>query len=95
MELKICHLYPDVMNLSCDRGNVLVLEKRLLSGLEKTLELPESLPAPVEPGQEVGMLVVRHGENVLCRVPVLTADGAERLGLWDLLRALWQPICGR
>jgi len=28
MELKICHLYPDVMNLSCDRGNVLVLEKR-------------------------------------------------------------------
>ena len=29
MELKICHLYPDVMNLSCDRGNVLVLEKRL------------------------------------------------------------------
>jgi CobQ-like glutamine amidotransferase family enzyme len=29
MELKICHLYSDVMNLSCDRGNVLVLEKRL------------------------------------------------------------------
>ena len=29
MELKICHLYPDVMNLSCDRGNVLVMEKRL------------------------------------------------------------------
>ena len=29
MELKICHLYPDVMNLSCDRGNVLILEKRL------------------------------------------------------------------
>jgi len=29
MELKICHLYPDVMNLSCDRGNVLTMEKRL------------------------------------------------------------------
>lgn len=29
MELKICHLYSDMMNLSCDRGNVLVLEKRL------------------------------------------------------------------
>lgn len=29
MELKICHLYSDVMNLSCDRGNVLALEKRL------------------------------------------------------------------
>ena len=29
MELNICHLYSDVMNLSCDRGNVLVMEKRL------------------------------------------------------------------
>ena len=37
MELKICHLYPDVMNLSCDRGNVLVLEKRLQwRGIEVT-----------------------------------------------------------
>lgn len=30
MELKICHLYPDVLNLYGDRGNVLCMEKRLL-----------------------------------------------------------------
>ena len=29
MELNICHLYPDVMNLSGDRGNLLCMEKRL------------------------------------------------------------------
>ena len=29
MELKICHLYSDVMNLSCDRGNLICMEKRL------------------------------------------------------------------
>jgi len=29
MELKICHLYPDVLNLYGDRGNVICLEKRL------------------------------------------------------------------
>ena len=29
MELRICHLYPDVMNLSCDRGNLICMEKRL------------------------------------------------------------------
>ena len=85
----------DSIPLELARQQPMVLEKRLLSGLEKTLELPESLPAPVEPGQEVGMLVVRHGETVLCRVPVLAAQGTERLGLWDLLRALWQPLCGR
>jgi len=29
MELKICHLYPDILNLYGDRGNVFCLEKRL------------------------------------------------------------------
>ena len=29
MELKICHLYPDVLNLYGDRGNVICMEKRL------------------------------------------------------------------
>ena len=29
MELKIGHLYPDVLNLYGDRGNILCMEKRL------------------------------------------------------------------
>ncbi len=29
MKLKICHLYPDVLNLYGDRGNILCLRKRL------------------------------------------------------------------
>ena len=29
MELNICHLYPDVLNLYGDRGNVICMQKRL------------------------------------------------------------------
>ncbi|MCC8048123.1 MAG: glutamine amidotransferase [Oscillospiraceae bacterium] len=29
MELKICHLYPDVLNLYGDRGNIICMKKRL------------------------------------------------------------------
>ena len=29
MELKICHMYPDVLNLYGDRGNVLCMQRRL------------------------------------------------------------------
>ena len=29
MELKICHMYPDVLNLYGDRGNVLCMTRRL------------------------------------------------------------------
>ena len=27
--IKICHLYPDLLNLSGDRGNLITLEKRM------------------------------------------------------------------
>jgi CobQ-like glutamine amidotransferase family enzyme len=29
MELKICHLYPEVLNLYGDRGNILCIKRRL------------------------------------------------------------------
>ena len=29
MELKICHLYPDVLNLYGDTGNILCMRRRL------------------------------------------------------------------
>ena len=29
MELKICHMYPDVLNLYGDRGNVMCMTRRL------------------------------------------------------------------
>lgn len=42
MELKICHLYPDVLNLYGDRGNVTCMTKRLQwRGIEATVfEVP-------------------------------------------------------
>ena len=39
MELKICHMYPDVLNLYGDRGNVMCLQRRLAwRGIESTVE---------------------------------------------------------
>ncbi|MDD6023131.1 MAG: glutamine amidotransferase [Oscillospiraceae bacterium] len=39
MELKICHLYPDILNLYGDRGNVTCLKKRLeWRGIDCTVE---------------------------------------------------------
>ncbi len=51
MELNICHLYPDVLNLYGDRGNVMCMKKRLgWRGIEAkvtrlTLGSPVSLSA--------------------------------------------------
>ena len=39
MELKICHLYPDLLNLYADRGNLVVLARRCkLRGIEVSVK---------------------------------------------------------
>ena len=38
MELKICHLYPEVLNLYGDRGNIICMQRRLADrGIESTV----------------------------------------------------------
>ena len=38
MELKICHLYPEVLNLYGDRGNIICMQKRLAwRGIESSV----------------------------------------------------------
>ena len=29
MELNICHLYPDILNLYGDRGNIITMKRRM------------------------------------------------------------------
>ena len=85
----------DCVPLVLAQQTPMVLEKALLTGLEKTLELPESLSAPVEQGQEVGALVVRSGGKTLCRIPVLAAEEVARLGLWDVFAMIFGCLCGK
>ena len=75
-------------SVSCRLGEQepLVLPKTLLSGLEKRLELPAVLPAPVAEGEEIGALSVRAGEREVCRIPILAGEEVPRLTLWDIFR---------
>lgn len=48
MDLKLCHLYPDVLNLYGDRGNILCMQKRLSwRGIGVSLE-EKKLGEPVD-----------------------------------------------
>ena len=73
----------------------LVLERASLGTLEKTVELPERVHAPVEQGQKLGCLVVRQGGAEVCRVPIVACGSVERLGLWDVFQRVLMCVCGR
>ena len=53
-----------------------VVEKAQAAALERRIDLPESLPAPVRQGQQVGTLTLRSGDTELMTVPILAAEDA-------------------
>ena len=54
-----------------------VVEKAQAAALERRIDLPESLPAPVRQGQQVGTLTLCSGDTELMTVPILAAEDAE------------------
>ena len=53
-----------------------VVEKAQAAALERRIDLPESLPAPVRQGQQVGTLILCSGDTELVTVPILAAEDA-------------------
>ena len=53
-----------------------VVEKAQAAALERRIDLPESMPAPVRQGQQVGTLTLCSGDTELLTVPILAAEDA-------------------
>lgn len=68
------------------KQNKLLLEKTKVSGVEKTLELADSVTAPVREGQELGTLTVTADGEVIATIPLVAAEAVERLTYWDIVQ---------
>jgi len=62
----------------------LLIDKALKSGITMELSMEESVTAPVSRGQRLGTLTVKAGEQVLKEVPLVAAEGVERMTFGDL-----------
>ena len=71
-----------------------VIEKTQAGELETQIELPESLTAPVEAGQEIGSLTVTSGGQTVLRVPLAAAETVEAVTPSDLFRTLLGSLFG-
>ena len=61
-----------------------------VSGVEKIIELPDSVPAPVEEGQWAGVARYMLAGKEIGQIPVLYAATVEKAGLWDYLQQIWK-----
>ena len=53
--------------------------------LQHRIELPAEYPAPVDAGDELGMLKVSLGDSLLATVELVAARSVESMGMWERL----------
>ena len=61
-----------------------------LAAIEKTVELPESVTAPVQAGDEIGRLTYRLDGSEIGTVPIVAAEEVARAGYGDYLQKLFE-----
>ena len=66
----------------------LLVKKTDASALEVKVETDETLQAPVEAGQEVGVMTVTLNGSVLSETPIVAADAVARLTWWDVAKSM-------
>lgn len=66
----------------------LLIDKAQRSTVVTDVRLEDSVTAPVRPGQPLGTLTLRAGDQILQQIPLVAAEGVERLGFGDLFTAV-------
>ena len=62
----------------------LLIDKGQKSSVTTEVTLEESVTAPVSQGQRLGTMTVKAGEQVLSEIPLVAAEGVERLSFGDV-----------
>ena len=67
-----------------------LLKKSDLSALRQEISLPESVPAPVEQGAQLGTLSLYAGDTLLAELPLTAAEDVALLTWKTMLLRLWR-----
>lgn len=69
----------------------LLIDKALKSSITTDISLEEEVTAPVSPGQQLGKLTIRSGDQILATVPLVAESAVPRLSF----RQLWALVLRR
>ena len=62
----------------------LLIDKSQQNQVNIQVRLEEGVTAPVSKGQKLGTLTVSVGQQVLTEIPMVAAEGVQKLGFWDI-----------
>ncbi len=75
-----------------EKAGKITIPKEQAETVTESLELEESVDAPVVPGQRLGSYVLRSGDTVLAEIPIVAAQGVERIDFLGIYKHLLQGL---
>ena len=69
-----------------------VMNKGTEKRVEYTIELDETIAAPVQVGETVGRVIYRSGNEILGEIPILTTEKIDKIGFWGLVERILAGI---
>ncbi len=84
----------DSVGTVCDGGGAVLLPTKDAQGLTRSIELPESVPAPVQAGERLGRLVVSNSSGPVAELPLLAAAQVSRLGAPEIFLRMLGLLAG-
>ena len=77
------------------RRQDILVEKAKRTSLTAKVELAKEVNAPVQKGQELGLLTVYSGEKMLIQLPLVAGETVERLSFWDVMKQFMKKIVSK
>ena len=74
----------DTVNAALGEATGLLIDKSQKSSVTTEVTLEERVTAPVTRGQQIGTLSIKSGEQTLRQIPLVAAEGVERLTTGDI-----------
>ena len=74
----------DTVSAALGEATGLLIDKAQKSSVTTQVSLEERVTAPVTRGQQIGTLSIKSGEQTLRQIPLVAAEGVERLTTGDL-----------
>ena len=84
-DVEIAGGRPDHVDIVCPQDVKIVLSRGEEKQLKQELILPESIEAPVEAQQQIGLLRVYLGEEILMEIPAVAAGESRSLSMRELI----------
>lgn len=69
-----------------------VLEKQNVGKVEASVQLPETVSAPITKGQEIGKMIYSLNGETLAEIPILAGADAPRMTYLQILRGLFDAL---